>query len=151
VISGNAGSGEEIFAANCSQCHRVNGRGGFLGPDLSRIAGTQSNQVLTRAIRDASAAFAAGYEPVTITTRDGQQIHGTRKAEDAFSIQIMDTRGRLVGYSKATLRDVTRDRKSLMPDFGPDRLPDARLNDLLAYLAQFRGAPPRRQDASDDR
>jgi len=152
AITGNPLAGEAIFAVSCSQCHRINGRGGYLGPDLSRIAGTQSNQVLTRAIRDASATFAAGYEPVTIVTRDGQQIHGTRKAEDAFSIQIMDTRGRLQGYSKAALRDVTRDRTSLMPDFGPDRLSDAQLNDLLAFLAKFRSAPPRRnQDATDDR
>src|SRR5262245_56495225 len=63
VVSGNAATGEELFAANCARCHRVNGHGGYLGPDLSRIASTQSNQVLTRAIREPSASFAAGYEP----------------------------------------------------------------------------------------
>src|SRR5207249_5246541 len=124
AISGNATSGEAVFAANCAQCHRINGRGGHLAPALSRIAGRQSNQVLTRAIRDASASFASGYEPVTLVTRDGRQIRGTRKAEDAFSIQIMNTRERLQGYPKANLRDVIRETKSLMPDFGPDRLSD---------------------------
>src|SRR5262245_11033825 len=78
AVSGNAEKGEELFAANCTRCHQVNGQGGYLGPDLSRIASTQSNQVLTRAIREPSATFAAGYEPVTLTARDGQQIHGTR-------------------------------------------------------------------------
>src|SRR5262245_44565242 len=152
VVSGNAATGEELFTANCARCHRGNGHGGFLGPDLSRIASTQSNQVLTRAIREPSASFVAGYEPVTLTMRDGQQVRGTRKGEDAFSIQIMDLRGRLQGYSKTDLRDVTRERKSVMPDFGPDRLSDSNLNDLLAYLAKFRLPPPRRsQDASDDR
>jgi len=144
AISGNATSGEAVFAANCAQCHRINGRGGYLGPDLSRIAGSQSNQVLTRAIRDASASFASGYEPVTLVTRDGRQIRGTRKAEDAFSIQIMDLQGRLRGFEKGDLREVTRDRKSLMPDFGTDRLPDSSLDDLLAYLAKFRIPPARR-------
>ena len=149
AVTGSAVNGEALFAANCARCHRVNGNGGYLGPDLSRIASTQSNEVLTRAIREPSAAFVAGYEPVTLTTRDGQQIHGTRKGEDAFSIQIMDLRGRLQGYSKAELRDVTRDRQSIMPDFGPDRLPDSSLNDLVAYLATFRVAPPRRSPADD--
>src|SRR6266581_1344976 len=34
---GNAQNGEKIFRANCAGCHRVNGAGGRLGPDLSRI------------------------------------------------------------------------------------------------------------------
>jgi putative heme-binding domain-containing protein len=143
--SGSVANGERIFAASCATCHRVNGRGGRLGPDLSRIAATQSNQVLTRAIRDASASFTSGYEPITLVTRDGQQIRGTRKGEDPFSIQIMDARERLQGFLKANLRDVIRDNKSLMPDFTPDRLSDPDLNDLLAYLATLRiSGPPRR-------
>lgn len=145
---GTAANGERIFATNCASCHRIDGRGGRLGPDLSRIPANQSNQVLTRAVRDASASFTVGFEPVTIVTRDGQQIRGTRKAEDVFSIQIMDTRERLQGYLKTNLRSVTRDKQSLMPDFGPDRLADQDLNDLLAFLATrrvsgpSRGAPP---------
>ena len=130
----------------------MNGRGGRLGPDLSRIAANQSNQVLTRAIRDASASFPSGYEPVTLITRDGRQIQGTRKGEDAFSIQIMDTRERLQGYLKADLRQVNRDTKSLMPAFGPDRLSDQDLNDLLAYLGTLRSrqAPRQSPDTSVD-
>lgn len=142
---GNVANGEQIFGASCSSCHRIDGRGGRLGPDLSRIAASQSNQVLTRAIRDASASFTTGYQPVTLITRDGQQIRGTRKGEDVFSIQIMDTRERLQGYLKANLREVTREKKSLMPDFGPDRLSDQGLNDLLAFLGTRRiSEPPKR-------
>lgn len=149
--SGNAANGERIFAASCASCHRINGRGGRLGPDLSRIAASQSNLVLTKAIRDASASFTSGYEPVTLVTRDGRQIQGTRKAEDAFSIQIMDTRERLQGYLKANLREVIRDKKSLMPDFAPDRLSDRELDDVLAFLGTLRtSGPSRRPPAISD-
>jgi putative heme-binding domain-containing protein len=140
--SGNVTNGERIFAASCASCHRINDGGGYLGPDLSRIAASQSNQVLTEAIRNASASFTSGYEPVTLVTRDGQQIRGTRKAEDAFSIQIMDTHERLQGYLKTNLREVIRDTISLMPDFGPDRLSDHDLGDVVAFLATFRASPP---------
>ena len=137
--AGNAINGERIFSANCSSCHRVNGRGGRLGPDLSQI-GNQPRQALARSIREASASFTIGYEPVTLVTRDGQQIRGARRSEDPFSIQIMDTRERLQGYLKTDLRDVTRDTKSLMPDYGPDRLSDQDLTDLLGFLATLRGS-----------
>jgi putative heme-binding domain-containing protein len=147
--SGNVANGERLFAADCAACHQINGRGGRLGPDLSRIPASQTSQVLARAIRDASASFTSTFEPVTLMTRDGQQVRGTRKAEDAFSIQIMDTRERLQGYVKANLREVTRDKKSLMPDFGPDRLSDAELNDLLAYLGTLRISAPARGPADN--
>jgi len=136
--TGNATNGERIFWATCGSCHQVNGRGGYLGPDLSRIGGSQPREALSRSIREASAAFTAGYEPMILVTRGGQQIRGARKSEDAFSIQIMDTRERLQGYLKADLREVTRDGKSLMPDYGPDRLSDAELNDLLGFLGTLR-------------
>ena len=144
--SGSVANGARILAANCASCHRVNNVGGRLGPDLSRLAASQSSQVLTRAIRDASASFTSGYETVTLVTRDGQQIRGTRKGEDAFSIQIMDTNERLQGYPKANLREVVRDKKSLMPDFGPDRLSDRDLNDLLAFLGTLRTKAPANQN-----
>jgi hypothetical protein len=54
----------------------------------------------------------------------------------------MDTRERLQGYLKTDLRDVTRDTKSLMPDYGSDRLSDQDLADLLGYLATLRANTP---------
>jgi len=151
AATGNVANGQRIFDDQCASCHRINTRGGALGPDLSRIAASQSNQVLTDAVRNASASFTTGYEPVTVVTRDGQRIQGTRKAEDAFSIQIMDTHERLQGYVKANLREVVREKTSLMPDFGPDRLSSQDLNDVVAYLATFRASQqPRRAPAGGD-
>ena len=60
------------------------------------------------------------------------------KSEDAFSIRIMDSQERLQGYLKATLKEVIRETGSLMPDFGPERLNDNELNDLLVFLSTLR-------------
>jgi mono/diheme cytochrome c family protein len=84
-----------------------------------------------------------GYQPVTLVTRDGQRIRGVKKNEDAFSIQIMDSRERIQGFVKADLRELIDDETSLMPDFGTDRLPEADLADLVAYLQTLRGTAPR--------
>jgi hypothetical protein len=79
-----------------------------------------------------------GYQAVTLVTREGQRIRGVKKNEDTFSVQIMDTRERLQGYLKASLKEFVNDDASLMPDFGADRLPDRDLDDLLAYLGTLR-------------
>ncbi|MCP4379254.1 MAG: c-type cytochrome, partial [bacterium] len=35
---GDPGAGEEMYVDNCSDCHKLNGDGGEVGPDLSGIA-----------------------------------------------------------------------------------------------------------------
>ena len=137
--SGNVANGERIFSSSCAGCHRVDGRGGALGPDLSRIGASRSRALLTREIRDASAVIAPGYLPVTLVAKDGQRIRGARKSEDAYSIQFMDTRQRLQGYLKADLREVIAEKTSLMPNFTAERLKDGDLNDLIGYLSTLRG------------
>ena len=153
--SGSPEAGGAIFAAHCSSCHRVNGKGGRLGPDLSRI-GNRSRSVLAHKVRRASAYIMAnyqngiiieGFQPVTLVTRDGQRIRGVMKNEDAFSIQIMDTHERIQGYSKNSLREVVNDTTSVMPDFGTDKINDHDLDDLVSYLATLRGPVAARSSA----
>jgi putative heme-binding domain-containing protein len=150
-ILGNTENGRRVFESDCSGCHQVNGNGGRLGPDLSQVGSSRSPSWLAHKIRHASAYFMSvyaggyvmeGYDPVTLVTRTGQRIRGAKKNEDAFSIQIMDTRERLQGYLKANLREVINEETSLMPDFVPDRLAEPALQDLVAYLTTLR-APGR--------
>jgi cytochrome c oxidase cbb3-type subunit 3 len=145
AAGGSADAGERTFMAMCANCHALNGRGGRLGPDLSRAAQTQSRPQLTSSIRTPSAATANGYRPVTIVMRDGRRIRGVEKSEDAFSIQIMDAQQRLQGYLKADVREVIAESTSLMPEFPATRVSDRDLEDLLTFLSSAAGpASPRR-------
>lgn len=135
---GDAEIGREIFAANCVECHRVNGAGGTLGPDLSNIAAVRSREALIGSIRDPSQTMAVGYRTVTLVAADGERIEGVVKGEDAFSLQVVDTDARLQGYLKANLRSFVHEDESLMPRFGRLRLSERELDDLLAFLATQR-------------
>jgi putative heme-binding domain-containing protein len=142
MAKGNADNGQRIFRANCAGCHRVNNVGGRLGPDLSRIGISRSRDVIVKQIRGATEDFKSGYEPVTVTTKDGQSIRGVKKNEDLFSVQIMDSRERIQGYEKDQTRTVTDEKKSAMPVYGPERINEKDLEDLLAYLNTLRGFDP---------
>jgi putative heme-binding domain-containing protein len=135
---GNVAAGEKIFWTSCGNCHRVNGRGGRLGPDLSRIGSSRPRAALVREIREPSAAIVPGYQGVTVVASDGRRIRGARKGEDAYSILIMDTRESLQSYLKANVQEVVAEKRSLMPDFGAERLSEGDLNDLLSYLGSLR-------------
>jgi mono/diheme cytochrome c family protein len=54
----------------------------------------------------------------------------------------MDTRERIQGYLREDMRTVSNEKKSAMPVFGTDRLSDADLDDLLAYLESLQGTAP---------
>jgi putative heme-binding domain-containing protein len=136
---GNVANGEMLFSKQCASCHRVAGKGGRLGPDLSRIGGARSRAALVREIRTPHEWIAPAYETVTIVTKDGQKIRGVKKNEDAFSIQIMDMRERIQGYLKSDVQ-VTPDQNSLMPAYDTKRLSDSELMDIIGYLSTLRGS-----------
>lgn len=139
---GDAENGQQVFRANCVSCHRVNGAGGRLGPDLSRVGASRNREVMVRQIRGAAEDFRPGYEPVTLTPADGQPIHGVKKNEDLFSVQIMDSRERIQGYEKDKMKAVVDETKSAMPAYGLDRLSESDLDDLIRFLQTLRGFDP---------
>jgi cytochrome c oxidase cbb3-type subunit III len=139
---GNAQNGETIFRANCVACHRVNGVGGRLGPDLSRVGAARSREMMVLRIRGGVEGFLSGFEPVTLTPQNGQPIIGVKKNEDLFSVQIMDTRERIQGYEKDKMKVVENGTRSAMPAFGHARLSDPDLDDLVRYLQTLRGFDP---------
>ena len=139
---GNAENGQKIFGAMCASCHRANGTGGRLGPDLSRIGTARSRDMIVRRIRGSVEGFGQGYAPVTVTPPTGPPISGVKKSEDLFSVQIMDTGERIQGYEKDKMKAVENGVRSAMPVFSSNRLSDADLDDLLRYLQTLRGFDP---------
>jgi putative heme-binding domain-containing protein len=139
---GDAANGARIFQASCTGCHRVHGAGGRLGPDLSRIGAARSREVLVRRMRRGSEDFRPGFAPVTLTPESGPPIQGVKKNEDLFSVQIMDMRERIQGYEKEKMKSVVNGTRPVMPVFGPDRMSDSDLDDLVRYLQTLRGFDP---------
>jgi alcohol dehydrogenase (cytochrome c) len=138
-LGGDREKGAALFRQMCAGCHMVNGRGGRLGPDLSRIGASRSHRALTESLRHPDKEIADGYETAIAVTNDGQRIAGIRKNEDAFSLQLMDQQERLHLFVKKDLKEVIHERKSLMPAYGEASLHRAQLEDLLAYLDSLRG------------
>jgi putative heme-binding domain-containing protein len=139
---GDAALGRSLFDAQCAGCHRAGADGGGgIGPDLTQIARARSREALVQSIRDPSAVVADGYRAIALRARGGKTLGGILKHEDAFSLQIATDDGRLLGVSTDALVEVTRGKDSPMPRFGADRLGDAELENLLAFLAA-RAQPP---------
>jgi putative heme-binding domain-containing protein len=127
---GDAKAGEQLFTAlRCATCHTDR------APDLRGIGQRLSDAELQLALLDPSAAVAPEYWIWQATTTSGQTIKGSRLNEDTFSVQILDSTGRLRGLAKTEIERQTLERRSPMPSFR-DKLTGRQLQDLLAYLVQ---------------
>ena len=142
TVVGNAGRGRNIFVENCSRCHRVDGVGGSLGPDLSAITGRRSLASLVNSLREPSSVIGRRFKPVSLTTATNERVQGTIKSEDAFSVQLMDSDQVLRAFNKIELIQFTRDIDSLMPVFSEAALTETDVNDILSYLQYRRGRRP---------
>ena len=150
--SGDAKKGEAIYnSKDCSKCHIVNGRGGIVGPDLTRVGSIRSPGALREAIAAPGAklptdaalaersAFIA-YVMQRAVTKDGREITGMRVNDDSFSVQLRDANGEIHSLRKSDLKSLEDlPGKSLMPGY-KDSLSETELNDLVGYLASLRGA-----------
>ncbi len=140
---GDSGRGEQLYWAkdkgNCSQCHMVGDRGGRLGPNLSRIGAARSAAALEREIRRPAEVVPVGFETVSVVLRDGRRLRGVRKNEDTFSVQIMTPSEDIRSFFKRDVEVEPEPGRSLMPAYGPERLTDAELADVVRYLRMLRG------------
>jgi PQQ-dependent dehydrogenase (methanol/ethanol family) len=132
-VQGDAAKGRELFfgSANCSRCHMFSGRGGRLGPDLSSIRSERGVSELREAILSPDKSLVRGYATVEATLPSGQLLRGVIKAEDTFSIQVMDENEKLHSLLKEDLRGIKKPLKSLMPT---PVLTSDQVNDVLAFL-----------------
>ena len=95
VAVGDARRGKEIFAGKgaCMSCHRVNGQGSRVAPDLSDIGMVRSANALQKSLLDPTANMLPINRPVRAVTKDGKVITGRRLNEDTYSVQLIDSAG----------------------------------------------------------
>lgn len=141
TVSGIAARGETIFwgKGGCGNCHAVESRGSFVGPELSGI-GRQRNAVhLRESLVSPSADIARGFDGVTVVLADGHTLRGLERVLDDFSVVLQDFSGKIYSFDRVSLRSVTRDSQSLMPSYGQILSP-TELDDVLAYLVTLRNS-----------
>jgi putative heme-binding domain-containing protein len=140
VAVGDARRGREIFAGKgaCMSCHRVNGQGSRMAPDLSDIGTVRSARALEESLLDPTSSMLPMNRSVRGVTRDGKVVTGRRLNEDTFSVQLIDADEHLVSLAKADLKEYTVIKTSAMPSYRT-KLSTAELGDLVAYLLTLDG------------
>jgi len=149
-VQGDPTAGKAVFngKAGCIDCHQVNGRGTPVGPDLSAAASIPAAQLQAKIVNPNQTAAPGrggrrGFRrpPATLIVRtiEGQEYRGVRRNEDSFSIQMVDTHGRLQLLERAKIASLRVENRSLMPADFAQRLSPAEVQNVVAYLKTLKG------------
>jgi putative heme-binding domain-containing protein len=139
VRVGDAARGRAIFdgTGGCAACHRIRGRGALTAPDLSGVGLVRTVAALQRSLLEPTSAMVPANRPLRIVTKDGETIEGRRLNEDTYTVQLLDSHGRLRSLAKNELRTITYATASSMPSYA-SRLTADEIADVVGFLASLR-------------
>ncbi|GAB4143000.1 MAG: c-type cytochrome [Planctomycetaceae bacterium] len=141
LAGGNAARGREIFfnrtAVSCRRCHKIQGSGGDVGPDLSGIALQKKREYLLEAIVLPNKQIAKGFDSVTLAMDSGKVYSGIVKKEDDKTIELMLATGQRITLPKDEIDDRAKG-KSAMPADLVKHLSKRDLRDLVEFLSELK-------------
>lgn len=141
---GDAARGRAVFFgsnASCHACHRVNGEGGTIGPDLSGIGQVRTRRNLLEAIAFPSATFARGYEPYNVATVSGELLWGVLGRRTTDAIYLRTTGQQQIRIARDQIEQLVPSTVSTMPDGLADVLSARQLSDLISFLKSMEEIP----------
>lgn len=138
LAGGDAAAGRRIFftraEVSCVRCHKAEGQGGDVGPELTGIGAKQKREYLLESLVAPNKQIAQGFETVVLTLANGTTVSGIVKAEDAKDVRLMTPEGKVVVVPRGKIDERARG-KSAMPDDLVKHLSKRELRDLVEYLA----------------
>ena len=158
-LPGNPKGGAALFfgGARCSECHMVNGKGGFIGSDLSLFGADESASHIRSVILDPERNLPSQKKATTVVTHTGQKFTGMLKVDDNFSVSIQTVDGNFHFFQKSQLTHIDLGSHSLMPVNYGSMLNDEKINDLVSYLlhvgsenSKRTSTKPSKSDRDDD-
>lgn len=144
LAGGDAEKGRAIFFNNaavyCQRCHKLDGQGGEVGPEMNGIGAKQTRDYLLEAIVLPNAKIAEGYQSVILNTLDGKTVTGVLRKKDAKAYTIVTAENKVIVVSVDDVESEKPD-KSAMPDDLHKKLSKRELRDVVEFLAGLKDQP----------
>ncbi|TXT39453.1 MAG: membrane-bound dehydrogenase domain-containing protein [Planctomycetota bacterium] len=131
-------AGRRVFfhlnGAGCFKCHIVDGRGGRVGPDLSRAVGNMNRIQLIQSILEPSREIAPQFVSWTFELKDGKVVTGMVVHENEGKTIVGNAEGQLIEIKTIDIETRTPQKISVMPEKLAERMTLQELRDVIAFL-----------------
>jgi len=128
---GDAAAGKTLYTQNCAVCHKFNGDGREVGPDLTGMGAHGPHELLVHVL-DPNRFVEENFVATSIETRDGQSFDGIVIRENSSSVTLRNNTSE-VDVKTADIKTRRNTGKSLMPE-GFEALGPQGLRDIFAYM-----------------
>jgi len=116
----------------------VNGRGGFVGPDLSTVGNVLQRERLIESILDPGREIAPMFVHWKVRTKKGDVVDGRVVDEDISPsgyVILIDAQGKQTKVKNSDIDERQASKLSIMPEKLAERLTRQDFRDLLEFLA----------------
>ncbi len=130
---GNAGRGREVFESVCAKCHRFNGAGQAVGPDLEEVQNRPA-EVLLADILMPNQTISSGYEAYVVQTATDGTIEGVMGPQTSTTITLRQEEGKEQVIRRQDIVEFFAANLSAMPGDLEQQVDIRQMSDLLTYL-----------------
>jgi len=130
--TGDKGRGKLAFEKHCMQCHKFEGRGHDVGPNLD--GAERSIDYLILNIVDPNRVVGTPYFTRTVILKNGRIITGILAEEDAKTLRLRRENDVVEVLAKGDIEEQSTSTKSLMPEGLANNMTVQDLRDLIKYL-----------------
>jgi putative membrane-bound dehydrogenase-like protein len=124
--------GRKVFENQCSKCHKFEGQGHDVGPNLDGAARDIDYQLVN--ILDPNRVIGQPYFIRTVERKDGRVETGILAAEDDSSVTLKSENDALKVIPKKDIEQMSVQEKSLMPEGLANNMTVQDFRDLIRYL-----------------
>jgi putative heme-binding domain-containing protein len=133
VEEANTLKGETVFQKACGSCHKMYGKGGNIGPDLTGSNRANLDYLLFNVLNP-SGEIQEDYKLVVVTTRDGRTYSGNVISENERQITMRIVGQESIKINKSDIQSREIMPSSLMPVGIFETLQEAEVLDLVKYM-----------------
>ena len=138
MTGGDADLGSKIFYergdVSCLRCHKIQGSGGDVGPNLSDIGLKRDRAYLLESLVEPNKTITENFETVVVLDVDGKIHVGVTKSSTDEVLSIMNADAIMINIPQADIEEIRRG-DSAMPDDVMKHLTLKEMRDLIEFLA----------------
>ncbi len=130
-------TGRNLFhAIGCAACHRVNGLGGSIGPDLTSVPNKFDATYVLESIIEPSKVISDQYGSSIVTLKSGRVLAGLVVPQDEKTMHVYPADAKAEGelVARADVKSIVESPVSQMPPGLINTLNATELRDLVAYI-----------------
>lgn len=133
-MHGDAARGKPLFQKHCAVCHKLDGEGHEVGPDLRAVLGNKTREALLTDVLDPNREVDPRYVNYQVTTTSGRVLTGLLAAETPASVTLRRAENAEDTVLRSQIESLQATGQSLMPDELEKQVSKQDLADVIEFL-----------------